>query len=302
MADTTSSFHSSLERAFAHALQHLDSLERGPVAPTATLHALRDRLCRPLNNESIDPVRVIDELVADVAGGVMGSAGGRFYGWVIGGSLPSALAADWLTSTWDQNAASYSCGPAVAVVEEACGAWLKDLLGLPAGASFALTNGCQMAHVTALAAARNALLAGRGWDVEVDGLCGAPHIRIVTGDQLHGSIARAARLLGLGTGSIHPLPVDPAGKLEAARLEEALAKDPDALTVVLLQAGDLNIGAFDDFAQLIPIAHHHGAWVHVDGAFGSVGQRERALPALVGRRRRRGLVGHGWAQVAQRSL
>jgi glutamate/tyrosine decarboxylase-like PLP-dependent enzyme len=300
MAQVSTSLHRSLERALKHALQHLDALEQGPVAPTASLQSLRARLCKPLNTEGIDPVRVIDELVADVAGGVMGSAGGRFYGWVIGGSLPSALAADWLTSAWDQNAASYACGPAVAVIEEACGSWLKDVLGLPASASFVLTNGCQMAHVTALAAARNALLARRGWDVEVEGLFGAPRVRIVTGDQLHGSIARALRLLGVGTRAIHALPVDVDGKLEAARLDDALGTEPDTLTIVLLQAGDLNIGAFDDFAELIPIAQRHGAWVHVDGAFGlwaNASERYRPLLAGVDRADSWTTDGHKWLNV-----
>lgn len=263
-----SSFRPSLERALAHTLDHLDQLDTAPVNAVASLQTLREKLHKPLNDSGMDAGQVIDELVADVAGGITGSAGGRFFGWVIGGALPAALAADWLTSAWDQNAAAYACGPAAAVVEEVCGAWLKDMLGLPAHASFALTNGCQMAHLTALATARNALLARTGWDVERDGLHGAPRLRIVSSDQYHGSIARAVRLLGLGTAAITALPANAAGQLEPAALEAALLQQPDMLTIVLLQAGDLNIGAYDDFAQLIPLAHQHGAWVHVDGAFG----------------------------------
>ncbi len=263
-----SNFRPVLERALSHALDHLDHLGTRPVAATASLATLRERLGRTLNTESLSAHRVIDELVADVAGGVLGSASGRFFGWVVGGSLPAALAADWLTSAWDQNAASYACGPALAVIEEVCGSWLKELLGLPSGASFALTSGCQMAHATALAAARNALLARRGWDVEQEGLAGAPRIRVLSSEQYHASITRAVRLLGLGANSVRALPTDRAGRLEATTLEGALREDPAALTIVLLQAGDLNIGAFDVFAELIPIAHRHGAWVHVDGAFG----------------------------------
>jgi len=263
-----SSFHPALVRALTHALEHLDHLGGESVAATVPLHELREKLGRPLSAEGVAAEHVIDDLVANVAGGLVGSAGGRFYGWVIGGALPAALAADWLTSAWDQNAASYACGPAVAVIEEICGGWLKELLGLPKGASFALTTGCEMAHVTALAAARNSLLAREGWDVETKGLFGAPRIRILTSDQFHASISRAVRFLGLGTNSLQALPVDSAGKLEPERLEEALRNDAQALTVVLLQAGDLNIGAFDPFAELIPIARRHGAWVHVDGAFG----------------------------------
>ncbi len=202
-----------------------------------------------------------------MAGGLAASAGGRFFGWVIGGAVPAALAADWLTSAWDQNAGMYAVAPAAAVVEEVCGRWLLELLGLPRTASFALVTGCQMAHVTCLAAARNAVLARHGWDVEQQGLVGAPAIRVVTGDQRHGTIERALRLLGLGQRSIVDIPVDENG-LTGAALEPVLAAAPDAPTIVLLQAGDLNTGAFDPFPEVIPVAHGYGAWVHVDGAFG----------------------------------
>jgi glutamate/tyrosine decarboxylase-like PLP-dependent enzyme len=263
-----SAFRPALEHALNHSLAYLENLEHGPVAASESLHMLRERLVKPLNDEGMAAEQVIDDLVDDTAGGIMGSASGRFFGWVIGGSLPAALAADWLTSAWDQNAASYACGPAVAVIEEACGDWLKDLLGLPAHASFALTSGCQMAHVTALAAARNALLARRGWQVERDGLFGAPKIRVLSSDQFHGSITRATRLLGMGAGAVTGLQANQAGQLDAAILERALKNSPDTPTIVLLQAGDLNIGAYDCFADLIPLAHRYSAWVHVDGAFG----------------------------------
>ncbi len=263
-----SNFRDALEHALGHSLAHLDNLGTAAVGATATLATLRARLNKPLGEAGMDAGQVIDELVADSAGGITGNAGGRFFGWVMGGALPAALAADWLTSAWDQNAAAFACAPAEAVIEEVCGAWLKDLLRLPAGASFALTSGCQMAHVTALAAARNHLLAKAGWDVERDGLFGAPRIRVLSGDQYHGSITRATRLLGMGTGAVLALPVNQAGQLDAATLERALAADPEALTIVLLQAGDLNIGAYDCYAELVPLAHRYQAWVHVDGAFG----------------------------------
>jgi glutamate/tyrosine decarboxylase-like PLP-dependent enzyme len=295
-----SPFRPALEHALGHALAHLDNLEHSPVGAVASLHTLRERLARSLGNEGMPAERVIDELVADTAGGILGSAGGRFFGWVIGGALPAALAADWLTSAWDQNAASYACGPAAAVIEEVCGAWLKDLLGLPGHATFALTNGCQMAHVTALAAARNALLARRDWLVERDGLFGAPPIRILSSDQFHGSITRAARLLGLGTRALTGLPVNAAGQLDPASLEQALREAPGTLTIVLLQAGDLNIGAYDDFAALIPLAHRHGAWVHVDGAFGlwaNASARHRHLLAGVEGADSWATDGHKWLNV-----
>ena len=192
----------TLERATELALSYLESLDAAPVCATTPLAELRRRFSRPLPDEGVDPVTVIDELARDAAGGLLGSAGGRFYGWVIGAGLPSALAADWLTATWDQNAGLYACGPAAAVVEEVCGAWLKDVLGLPASASFALVTGCQMAHVTCLAAARHAVLARAGWDVNRDGLAGAPSLRILTSSEVHGTTTRAAKLLGIGTANI----------------------------------------------------------------------------------------------------
>ncbi len=267
MTRRTDPYSPLLDRTRELALAYLDRLANGPVAATATLAELRGRLDRPRPRERRDPVAVIEQLVADVGGGLAGSAGGRFFGWVIGGSVPAALAADWLTSTWDQNAGMFAVAPAAAVVEEVCGRWLLELLGLPATAGFALVTGCQMAHVTCLAAARNGVLFRHGWDVEQDGLVGAPAIRVVTGDQRHGTIERALRLLGLGRRSLVDIPVDVDG-LTAAALEPVLAAAPDVPTIVLLQAGDLNTGAFDPFRELIPLAHRYRAWVHVDGAFG----------------------------------
>ena len=295
-----SPFRVALEHALTHTLAHLGNLDSAPVAAGATLESLRERLGKPLNGEGMAAEAVIDDLVRDTAGGITGNAGGRFFGWVIGGSLPAALAADWLTSAWDQNAASYACAPAEAVIEEVCGAWLKDLLGLPPPASFALTSGCQMAHVTALASARNHLLAARGWDVERDGLGGAPRIRVLSSDQYHGSITRATRLLGMGTGAVTGLPVNDAGQLEAATLERALAEAPDLSTIVLLQAGDLNIGAYDCFAELIPLAHRYKAWVHVDGAFGlwaNASARHKHLLAGVEHADSWATDGHKWLNV-----
>jgi glutamate/tyrosine decarboxylase-like PLP-dependent enzyme len=261
-------FSRTLAAAHSHALAYLDALDQSPVAARADLTTLRQRLNKPLTDEPIAPDQVINELVRDVEVGINGSAGGRFFGWVIGGSVPAALAADWLTSTWDQNAGLYACAPAAAVVEEVAGAWLKDLLGLPADASFALLTGTQMAHVTCLAAARHALLTRRGWDLEQLGLYGAPPIHILCSNQRHGTIDRAIRLLGFGRSHLICLPADTLGRLSVDALSEALATDPKAPTIVALQAGDVNTGAFDDFERIVPLARKHGAWVHIDGAFG----------------------------------
>jgi glutamate/tyrosine decarboxylase-like PLP-dependent enzyme len=257
-----------LQRTLEHALGYIEALPHARVDASVTLDELRRRLHKPLPTTASEASSVIDQLVADVEGGLTGSAGGRFFAWVIGGVVPAALAADWLTSTWDQNAGMYRVAPAAAVVEEVCGRWLLELLGLPATCSFALVTGCQMAHVTCLAAARNAVLAKRGWDVEAQGLCGAPAIRVLTGDQHHGTIERALRMLGMGRNCIVHIPVDAHGQLSGAALERELASAPNAASIVLLQAGDLNTGSFDPYDDVIPIAHKYDAWVHVDGAFG----------------------------------
>jgi glutamate/tyrosine decarboxylase-like PLP-dependent enzyme len=260
--------HATMERAAELALSYLGSLDTLPVAATIPLAELRRRFVRPLPEAGVDPVTVIDELARDTAGGLLGSAGGRFYGWVIGAGLPAALAADWLTATWDQNAGLYACSPAAAVVEEACGVWLTDLLGLPASASYSLVTGCQMAHVTCLAAARHAVLARAGWDVNRDGLAGAPRVRLLTSSEVHGTTTRAAKLLGIGTANMVVLPTDSASQLRAEVLREALYREPGRPTIVVLQAGDVNCGAFDPFPELIAVAHEANAWVHVDGAMG----------------------------------
>ncbi len=267
LLDTTRQ-QAALERATELALSFLESLDAAPVCATTPLGELRRRFAQPLPDQGVDPVRVIDELARDAAGGLLGTPGGRFYGWVIGGGLPAALAADWLTSAWDQNAGLYACGPAAAVVEEVCGTWLKDVLGLPASASYALVTGCQMAHVTCLAAARHAVLARAGWDVNRDGLAGAPDISVITSDEVHGTSTRAVKLLGIGTANMVVLPSDAESRLTPQALQEALTREPGRPTIVILQAGDVNCGAFDPFPELISLAHASGAWVHIDGAMG----------------------------------
>jgi glutamate/tyrosine decarboxylase-like PLP-dependent enzyme len=261
-------FNTTLAAAADRALAYLNRLDQMPVAAPVDLGELRERLDKPLADSGVAPEIVIEDLAKDVEGAILGCAGGRFFGWVIGGSLPAALAADWLTSTWDQNAALYACGPAAAVAEEVAGRWLKELLDLPADASFAFVTGTQMAHFTCLAAARHALLSRAGWDVERDGLCGAPRIRILCNGQRHGSIERAVRSLGLGSAQIVDVPTDAANRVLASYLRNALEERAKSPLILVLAAGDICTGAFDDFKTLIPLAKEHGAWVHVDGAFG----------------------------------
>jgi glutamate/tyrosine decarboxylase-like PLP-dependent enzyme len=261
------SFQAPLRLALESSLNYLHGLADRPVDATATLAELRQRLARPLNDAALPPEEVVRDLIRDTEGGLIGSAGGRFFAWAMGGALPAALAADWLTSAWDQNAGLYASGPAAAVVEEVSGEWLKELLGIPRTASFGFVSGCQMAHATCLAAARHALLRDRGWDVERSGLCGAPALRVLASNR-HGSVERAIRLLGIGSDHITDLELDESHRTTPEVLEAALAVAPVTATIVLLQAGDLITGTFDDYRAIIPIAKRHGAWVHVDGAFG----------------------------------
>ena len=300
MCRTASPFQKPLEAALENALVYLEGLDRASVAATVDLVTLRNRLGKALPNEGVPAEQVVADLVKDVAGGILGSAGGRFFGWVIGGSMPAALAADWLTSAWDQNSGHHSCGPAAAVVEEVSGKWLKEILGLPAHASFALVTGCQMAHVTCLAAARHAILAKQGWDTEQRGLYGASPIRVVTSDKRHETFDRAIRLLGMGLAQVEYLPADCDGQLPANSLEQALKADSSAPTIVLLQAGDVNTGNYDSFERLIPIAKHYGAWVHVDGAFGlwaAASARYRHLVKGVAEADSWATDGHKWLNV-----
>jgi len=300
MQTTISPVRATLEIALDDAVNHLENLDSTPVAATVDIQTLRDRLSKVFDNEGISPQEVIRELVEDVKGGILGCASGRFFGWVIGGALPAALAADWLTSTWDQNAALYACGPAAAIVEEVAGNWLKDILGLPAHASFAFVTGCQMAHATCLSAARHALLERHGWDVEQQGLYGAPPIRILSNGQRHGSIERAIRLLGLGNAQIVDLDTDRSNRIIDGALEEALNRNPSSPTIVILQAGDIATGAFDKFDVLIPAAKAHHAWVHVDGAFGlwaGASPRYRHLLKAVEQADSWATDGHKWLNV-----
>ncbi len=256
-----------LDLAHRYAKEFLSGLDERSVASTVDVTTLRDHLGGPVPEVGEEPAAVIEHMVAAIDGGILGSTSGRFFAWVIGGSLEAALAADWLTSTWDQNAALSPCSPAAAVVEEIAGAWLLDLLALPRDASFAFTTGCQMAHFTSLAAARNAVLRAHDWDVNLDGLQGAPAVRVLTSTQRHGSVDRALRFLGFGSRHLTTIETNEFGQCDIETLRNALAGG-NGPTIVILKAGDINIAAFDDFNRAIPLAKEHGAWVHVDGAFG----------------------------------
>jgi len=245
----------------------LESLDSRPVAESATVDELRSRLGGPLPRSPVDPLVVVEDLARAAEPGLIGMPSGRYFGFVIGGGLPAAVAADWLTSVWDQCPGFYACGPAASVVEEVTGAWLRQLLALPEGASFAFVTGCQMAHLTCLAAARHHVLQAVGWDVEELGLSGAPPIRVLVGARRHVSIDRALRFLGVGRASLTVVPADGAGRIQVSRLREELAA-ASAPAIICAQAGEVNTGAFDDLDDIADAAAETGAWLHIDGAFG----------------------------------
>jgi glutamate/tyrosine decarboxylase-like PLP-dependent enzyme len=275
-----------LELAAQLGAEHTASAPDRHVGWRASPGELRAALARELTLDGEDPQTVIRELAADVEPGLVTSTSPRYFGFVIGGVLPVAQAADWLTVAWDQNAGGYSCGPSIALVEELAGEWSRELLGLPEGSSFGFTPGCQMAHVTALMAARRAVLERRGWDVDEHGLAGAPAIRLVVPDDRHVTIDRAARVLGFGLGSLRTVPCDEQGRVIPDELERELAREAGVPTIVTAQAGNVNTGAFEDFAAICELAGEHGAWVHVDGAFGlwaAASERRRELAAGMSR-------------------
>jgi len=256
-----------LRRAVEAAAAFLSSVDERPVAREVDLASLRRSLGGPLPATGESAADVIVQLADTAAPGIVATAGPRYFGFVIGGSHPAALAADWLTSAWDQNACLYAMSPAAAVVEEIVAAWLIDLFGLPTDTGVGFTTGATMASFTALAAARHRVLDSVGWDVEERGLTGAPPVTVVVGDEVHVTILAALQMLGLGRGTVRRVAADEQGRLRADALEAALASTAGPL-IVCAQAGNVNTGAFDPLPLLAPLTHARGGWLHVDGAFG----------------------------------
>jgi glutamate/tyrosine decarboxylase-like PLP-dependent enzyme len=250
------------------AADYREALGEARVFPEASVDELRKGFAGPTPAGPSSAGAVIDALVDAAAPGLVATAGPRYFGFVVGGSLDAATAADVLTTGWDQVAFNAVSSPAAAVAEEVVGAWLKDLLRLPERASYGLVSGGQAANTVALAAARHHVLRQARWDVERDGLIGGPPVRVVASVERHATIDRSLRLLGFGSAIVEPVRADAQGAIDVDDLAAVLDAGPTAPTIVCLQAGNVNSGAFDDLAAGVDIAHGHGAWVHVDGAFG----------------------------------
>lgn len=260
-------FDEYLEKAGAHAGRYLRRLPDRHVGARAGRDELLAALHVPLPQQGDEGGDVIDLLAGNAEQGAVACNSPRYFGFVIGGAYPVALAADWLVSTWDQNAGIYAISPLVSVVEEVAAQWLLDLFDLPRESGVGFVTGCQMANFTCLAAARHAVLERAGWDVEADGLIGAPRIHVVASTEAHITIDVALRYLGLGTRSVHRIPTDEQGRMDADALRDVLAT-LEGPVIVCAQAGNVNTGAFDPLAEIGRLARERDAWLHVDGAFG----------------------------------
>ena len=267
-----------LERAKNHAVDYLRGLTTRRAAASGTREQILAALNVPLHDRGERPADVIDAIAATGATATMASAGPRYFGFVIGGSYPVSVAADWLVTTWDQNPGIYATSPFVSVLEDVTRVWLLDLLRLPKEASLGFVTGCQMANFTCLAAARHGVLRNAGWNVEENGLNGAPKINIVLSAEAHVTIYVALRYLGLGTKAVL-VPTDNQGRMKAGELRQAM-KDLHGPTIVCEQAGNVNTGAFDPLREIAGIVHEKKAWLHVDGAFGlwaAASEKRRSL-------------------------
>jgi glutamate/tyrosine decarboxylase-like PLP-dependent enzyme len=282
MTAPRSAYDAALDRAVVHAKAWLDSMPERDVAPRMSADEIAPSFAGALPDGPTDPAVVVDLLAELAEPGLMAMPGGRFFGWVIGGTLPAALAADWLTSAWDQNTGMRFATPAGAAAEEAAGGWILDLLGLPAGADVGFVTGATMANFTGLAAARQHVLTKAGWDLNRLGLNGGPRISVLVGAERHDTIDLALRYLGLGEPTI--VDADAQGRIKLDALAQALG-DATGPTIVCLQAGNVHSGAFDPIGRAIALSHAHGepgeTWVHVDGAFGLWAAATSSLRPLV---------------------
>lgn len=294
-ANQPSLYDEVLDVADRHARAWLSSVRERPIPPRLRTDELKERLGRSLPDDGESAVEVVDRLAEGTEPGLIAIGSPRFFGWVIGGTQPVALAVDWLVSAWDQNTGLRTITPGAVAAEELAGEWLVDLLGLPAGSEVGFTTGATMAQFTCMAAARDDVLTRAGWDVETSGLAGGPAVRFIVGEERHGTVDLAGRYLGLGSPIV--VPSDEQGRIRVDALRATLEAGHGP-AIVLLQAGNIHSGAFDDFASAIEVAHAAGAWVHVDGAFGLWAAASPRLRHLVD-----GMAGaDSWSTDAHKTL
>jgi glutamate/tyrosine decarboxylase-like PLP-dependent enzyme len=251
------------EQAKSYAYAYMDDANRRRVFPGDEAIEKLAAFDEPLPEHPQPGTEILKLLDVYGSPGTVAQTGGRYFGFVNGSAIPAALAARWLSDTWDQNPALYVISPIVAKLEQVCEGWARDLLGLPSETVAGFVSGTSIATICGLAAGRYSILKDQGWDVNGDGLFGAPPIRVVVSKQAHGTVFKALALLGLGRNRVELIPADPEGRLDAAHLPEL-----DSATLVILQAGNVNSGSFDDFEHICNLARSAGAWVHIDGAFG----------------------------------
>jgi glutamate/tyrosine decarboxylase-like PLP-dependent enzyme len=279
IAGLSADSEAAMRRAADHAVRFRRNIDERPIGPAEDYPTMLARFGGLIPETGTPSAEIIDELAALAEPGLMAFPNPRFFGWVVGASQPVGVAADWLTSAWGQNAKMSATTPAAAAAEETAGHWMLDLLDLPRDAGFGFTTGATMANAIGLAAARNALLARVGWDVEAKGLFGAPEVHVVLGEEAHATVFMGLRLIGFGAERVIRVAADDQGRMQPDALAEAL-RPLDGPTIVIAQAGHINSGAFDRFGPIVEAARAKGAWVHVDGAFGLWARASPELSAL----------------------
>jgi len=288
-----------LDRARTLAATYLSAADARHVGTRVSRNGLRAILGGPFPAESTSAITVIEGLAAAADPGIVATVGPRYFGFVTGGVHPAALAADWLVSAWDQNPCLYVLSPAASVIEDVAASWILEALRFPADASVGFTTGAQMANMTGLAAARHDVLRRAGWDVEAQGLQGAPRVHVIVGAEAHSSIFASLRILGFGTGTIRRAAADQQGRMRPDALAHEL-RACDGPTIICAQAGHVGTGAFDPFLEITAAARAHGAWVHVDGAFGlwaAASSARRHLVTGIERADSWTTDGHKWLNV-----
>lgn len=251
------------KKAEEYAFEYMDGVQERDVFPDGKALEALNSLNTPLNEEPEDALAILDTMHRYCSPATVAQTGGRYFGFVNGGAIPASLGAEWLSTVWDQNPVLYVASPAVSMIEEVCERWFRELFGLPDTTAAGFVSGSSTAAFCGLAAARYRLLKKAGWDVNQDGLCGAPALKIILSEQAHATVFKALALLGFGRNQLTIVPADDQGRIVSSAMPE-----PDDRTLIILQAGNVNTGAFDNFEEICTAANKKGAWVHIDGAFG----------------------------------